>query len=104
MKLLTCLITLVATAAGSPIATRATTEFQLKTTGSSQAAHNDLYVYTYHTGAGLNDAVLDPNAANAPKIYLNGTKALFDLGTEFPWGMIAVGNTNYACTFSFASV
>lgn len=97
MKLLTSLLILAATAIASPIA-RATKQFQLKTTASSQAAHNNLYVYTYHTGAGLNDAVLDQDVTKAPKIYLNGTKALFDLGSDFPWGMVAVGDTNYAGT------
>ncbi|KAJ5574036.1 uncharacterized protein N7459_008463 [Penicillium hispanicum] len=95
MKLFASLVLLAATALATPIA-RATKKFQLKTSGASQPAHNDLYIRTYHTGAGLNDAVLDKNGTNAPNIYFNGTQALFDLGTEFPWGMIAPGDTNYA--------
>ncbi|BCR87189.1 uncharacterized protein ACHE_31176A [Aspergillus chevalieri] len=104
MKLLTSLTTtLLATAAtASPLISRAssdeaitTKKFHLKTTASDASAHNNLYVYAYHTGAGLNDAVLSANADDASKAFVNGTNVQFDLGTPFPWGVNMVGATNY---------
>jgi hypothetical protein len=74
----------------------ATDTFYLKTSGAENAAHNDLYVYGYHTGAGLNDAVLTPDVDTASKGYLNGTRVEFDYKTAFPWGLAPVGVTNYA--------
>ncbi|KAL5041666.1 hypothetical protein BDW71DRAFT_191430 [Aspergillus fruticulosus] len=70
--------------------------FYLKTSGAENSAHNDLYVYGYHTGAGLNDAVLTPDIETASKAYLNGTIVLFDYNTTFPWGLSPWGVTNYA--------
>ena len=47
----------------------------------------DGYVAPYHIGAGTNDVVLsDRNVAG--KGYLNGTKQLFDFGSDFTWGMV----------------
>lgn len=95
MKFLASLAILVATAVANPIA-RAPKEFHLKTSDASHSEHNDLYVYAYHTGAGFNDAVLSKNASIASSFHLNGTNALADLKTEFPWGVYVPGNTNYA--------
>lgn len=97
MKFFTA-VTLLATAALANPLTRARREFHLKTMGAKNTNHNNLFIYAYHTGAGLNDAVLDKNGANASPFYFNGTQALADLGTDFPWGLIATGDTNYACT------
>lgn len=97
MKFLTAIALLAATAVANPVARAPKKEFHLKTTGAKNADHNNLFVYAYHTGAGLNDAVLDKDGSNASPIYLNGTRALADLKTEFPWGLIATGDTNYAC-------
>ncbi|KAJ5176597.1 uncharacterized protein N7482_002474 [Penicillium canariense] len=95
MKFLALLPMLAATVTANAVA-RAPTEFHLKTTGASNADHNDLFVYAYHTGAGFNDAVLDKDGSKASPIYLNGTRALADLKTDFPWGLVAIGDTNYA--------
>lgn len=96
MKFLASLAILAAAVTANPVAQTAK-EFNLKTSGAKNKNHNNLFVYAYHTGAGLNDAVLDKDGSNASKIYLNGTTALADLGTEYPWGLIATGDTNYAC-------
>lgn len=103
MKLLTLLSLLAATAIANPVERAAKKEFHLKTSGASHPRHNGLFVYAYHTGAGLNDAVLDKDGTNASPIYLNGTRALADLKTEFPWGLVAVGDTNYACEFLWST-
>ncbi|KAJ5461262.1 uncharacterized protein N7458_002814 [Penicillium daleae] len=95
MKFLASLAVLTTAVMANPV-TRDTNQFHLKTAGATNALHNDLYVYAYHTGAGLNDAVLDKDDTNAAPFYLNGTSALATLGTEFPWGMSANGDTNYA--------
>ena len=96
MKFLASLAILAATVTANPVVRNAK-EFNLKTSGAENKNHNNLFVYAYHTGAGLNDAVLDKDDSYASKIYLNGTTALADLGTEYPWGLIATGDTNYAC-------
>lgn len=57
----------------------------------------NLLVEAYHTGAGLNDAVLTKNVSTAAKFYLNGTVAQFDLGSpDIQWFMAMGGDTNYA--------
>ncbi|KAJ5196793.1 hypothetical protein N7449_007272 [Penicillium cf. viridicatum] len=95
MKFLASLLLLATSAIAAPLTTRQSKNFHLKSTGATNADHNDLYVYAYHTGAGLNDAVLTKDASIASPFYLNGTNALADLKTEFSWGLIATGNTNY---------
>ncbi|KAJ5099374.1 hypothetical protein N7532_006375 [Penicillium argentinense] len=95
MKFLSTLALLVATATATPVA-RSTKEFHLKTSGAQNEAHNDLYLQTYHTGAGLNDAVFTKGSDKASPVYFNGTQALVDLQSEFPWGIVATGDTNYA--------
>ncbi|KAJ5948749.1 hypothetical protein N7454_002056 [Penicillium verhagenii] len=90
------LATTVATALANPVVSRSAKEFKLKTTGSTTPEFNDLYLYSYHTGAGLSDGVLDSNATVATKFSLNGTVASADLGTNFPWGLTVAGDTNYA--------
>jgi hypothetical protein len=54
------------------------------------------YVTGFHVGAGLDDAVLLGNKSRASRGYLNGTRQLFDLGTDFPWGMVMVQQPGYA--------
>lgn len=98
MKFLASLFLLATSALAVPVAnSNESKHFHLKSTGATNADHNNLYVYAYHTGAGLNDAVLTKNASKASSVYLNGTNANFDLKTEFSWGVVATGNTNYAC-------
>ena len=87
----------MATAALATPVAKSPKEFHLKTAGASNAKFNDLFVYAYHTGAGFNDAVLSKDNTIASAFYFNGTMALADLKTEFPWGMIAPGDANYAC-------
>lgn len=103
MKFLASLLLLATSAIAAPVATTAKRQesqhFHLKSTGATNADHNNLYVYSYHTGAGLSDAVLTNDVSIASSIYLNGTNALVDLGTEFTWGLIATGDTNYACEY-----
>lgn len=96
MKFLATLALLAATAMANPV-TRTAKNFHLKTSGAGNSAHNNLFVYAYHTGAGFNDAVLSTDGTDASSFYLNGTYALANLGTDYPWGIIATGDTNYAC-------
>lgn len=96
MKFLASLALLAATAMANPV-TRTTKEFHLETSGAGNSRHNSLFVYAYHTGAGFNDAVLSTDGTDASPFYLNGTLALANLGTDYPWGMIATSDTNYAC-------
>jgi hypothetical protein len=70
-------------------------KFRLKTGGSSNIEHNNLYVESYHTGAGASDAVLAGLNTSAI-FFLNGTNAQYDAGTPFPWGINLEGDTNYA--------
>ncbi|KAL3475243.1 hypothetical protein BJX99DRAFT_229879 [Aspergillus californicus] len=99
MKLISTLSLLLSAAVASPFVARqdnATNTFYLKTYGAENQDHNDLYVYGYHTGAGLNDAVLTSDRETASAAYLNGTSVLFDYSTSFRWGMLPLGVTNYA--------
>jgi hypothetical protein len=100
MKFLSAIALLAATAVANPLISRSTNstkkEFNLKTTGSNQADYNDLFLTTYHTGAGENDAVLQNKADAATAFYLNGTTAIADLGTSYVWGFEIGGDTNYA--------
>ena len=90
------------TALAAPLDGRnAATEYYLKTcvvkgpedTGSPK---DGLYVSAYHTGAGLNDAILAANISIASKGFLNGTNQQFDFDTSFPWGMVLGVDVNYA--------
>jgi hypothetical protein len=100
MKFFSSLALLASAVAATPIliARNTTTNFHLKTTGASNSAHNDLYVYGYHTGAGLNDAVLTSDVGTASPAFLNGTNVQFALDTPFPWGLYMVGQNNYGGT------
>ncbi|GMG11883.1 unnamed protein product [Aspergillus oryzae] len=93
MKFFSSLALLVSAVAANPILrTRDTPKnFHLKTTGADNSAHNDLYVYGYHTGAGFNDAVLTSDVGTASPAFLNGTNVQFSLDTPFPWGLINTG-------------
>lgn len=71
-------------------------EYKLRTqTTDSLSDKNGLYVTAYHTGAGLNDAVLGSNIARASRGFLNDTHQLFDFETTFPWGLNIGGGANY---------
>ncbi len=74
-----------------------TLEYYLRTrTTDPSSDKNGLYLYAYHTGAGLNDVVLNSNVTGASPAFLNDTYQLFDFGSAFPWGLSMGGNTNYA--------
>lgn len=88
---------LTASTIAATVASSSSKHFNLKSSGATNQEHNNLYVYAYHTGAGLNDAVLTEDVNTASSAYLNGTNALFDLNTELPWGVVATGNTKYIC-------
>lgn len=108
MKFINTLSLLIGAAAASPFQvgrrdSQNPDKFHLKTSGSENPDHNDLYVYGYHTGAGLNDAVLTPDVETASTGFLNGTKLQFDYDTQFSWGMNPVGVTNYAGEYLFIS-
>ena len=61
--------------------------FHLKSKGATNQEHNNLYVYEYHTGPGINDAALTKDVNTASSVFLIGTKALSNFNTEFPWGV-----------------
>ncbi|CAI7630277.1 hypothetical protein N7533_004067 [Penicillium manginii] len=96
MKFLASIALLAATVSAGPVASRAPKQFTLKTSGAENDAHNDLYLYSYHTGAGLSDAVFSDGTANSAHISLNGTEAQVDLGNTFSWGIIASGDNSYS--------
>ena len=69
---------------------------EVKSHQRAKSSYNSLYVTTYHTGAGLNDATFVKNQSNAAVGYLNGTSTstakapdnaqLFDLSSNTsPW-------------------
>ncbi|OCT52583.1 hypothetical protein CLCR_10785 [Cladophialophora carrionii] len=64
-----------------------------KDTGSNKT---NLYVYSYHTGAGLGDAALSSNKSTAWQGYLNGTQQLMTYPNNAigPWPL-AVQNGPY---------
>lgn len=102
MKLLAPLTLLAATVAANPIVPRqdqgqdgSSKTFTLKTTNAQNPQHDNLYVWAYHTGAGLNDAVLG-DSEKGSHASLNGTNVNFELGSAFPWGMFMPGAANYA--------
>ncbi|KAJ5191347.1 uncharacterized protein N7498_010332 [Penicillium cinerascens] len=96
MRFLSVIALLAATAVANPVARSTKKEFHLKTTGAAKADFNDLFVITYHTGAGTNDALLENKGSIATPFYLNGTTALANLGNVFPWGFEMGGDSNYA--------
>jgi hypothetical protein len=87
-RILSSLALLAASAAMVNADLTTTKPFHLKTSGASNPAHNNLYVYAYHTGAGTNDAVLTPDVTVANPVILNETYTQFDLGESFPWGFM----------------
>jgi len=95
------LFTFFSVALSSPVESRALKEYRLQTKivnnkNDHGSFKGKLWLSAYHTGAGLNDAVLLKNGSEAIKGYLNETIQQFDLGTEFPWFMAMGGDANYA--------
>ncbi|KAL2351607.1 hypothetical protein BJ546DRAFT_851931 [Cryomyces antarcticus] len=72
------------------------TQLSPRDQGRSRAHLDHLYLYSYHTGAGLNDVALNASKTHASKGFLNVTATEFDLGNTWPYGM-ALG---YAATYA----
>ncbi|KAK8200329.1 hypothetical protein HDK77DRAFT_225434 [Phyllosticta capitalensis] len=83
-------------------------EFRLQTklvnaNDSTKAKFSGLYLSSYHTGAGLSDAVFIANETRGVKAFLNetvpatahGARLEFDFGNDFPWGL-TLGYQSYA--------
>lgn len=69
--------------------------------GQKHKRFDGLYVQLYHTGAGLDDAVVTKNKSETVTAYLNGTKNLFNVpeaaGQAFsPWGTFIEQLSTYA--------
>ncbi|EME78756.1 uncharacterized protein MYCFIDRAFT_89396 [Pseudocercospora fijiensis CIRAD86] len=106
MKLFTSLLALAGLATAALNTTR---EYQLKTClksgQSGKSRYDNLWLSSYHTGAGLNDVVFDETRAAASKGFLNATNVtsgdrtyynqLFDLGTTFAWGLVIVESESF---------
>ncbi|CAG7971834.1 unnamed protein product [Penicillium salamii] len=96
MKSLTSLLMMTTSTIAATVASSSSEHFHLKSSGATNQEHNNLYVYAYHTGSGLSDAALTNDVNTASSVYLNGTNALFDFNTKFPWGFVVTSNTKYA--------
>lgn len=98
MKTVISLFILAASAIITPVAgTLSPGHFGLKSIGATNQEYNNLYVYAYYIGVGLNDAVLTKDVNAASSVYLNGINAFFDLNTELLWGVVATGDNKYIC-------
>ncbi|KAF9884395.1 hypothetical protein FE257_001795 [Aspergillus nanangensis] len=97
MQFLASLALLLSVVGANPIqrAKEIGNHFYLKTEDSETEYHNGLYVYGYHSAAGMNDAVLSGNVEDASPAFMNGTYVQFDLDTPFPWGLV-MSQVNYA--------
>ncbi|CDM32846.1 unnamed protein product [Penicillium roqueforti FM164] len=96
MKTVISLFILAASAIITPVAgTLSPGHFGLKSIGATNQEYNNLYVYAYYIGVGLNDAVLTKDVNAASSVYLNGINAFFDLNTELLWGVVATGDNKY---------
>lgn len=63
---------------------------------------SDLWVFSYHTGAGLGVAGLSPNKTSAWEGYLNGTQQLFTYPNNEigPWPLSLVFGNSYQREYS----
>lgn len=77
MKLLSLATIATGLLIGVEAITNTTQEFRLKTAlkpgQKGKSAYKDLYLEAYHTGAGLDDAVMVPRKSAGIKGFLNGT-------------------------------
>ncbi|MCJ1244255.1 hypothetical protein MMC30_001453 [Trapelia coarctata] len=85
----------VSTASSTPTSIVPTSRTYVLKTNSSNPTFSNLYLESYHTGAGLGDAVLVPAAPGSrfSNGFLNGTYQEFDFGNIFPWGMYMTSPT-----------
>jgi len=114
MRFITSTITIlsvVASAVGQSLSLNTSEAYylrtQLKSNQTGQGKHEDLWLSAYHTGAGLNDAVLNSNRSRAIAGFTNATNITnpdggffqyqeFDLGSAFPWGLYIQGGDAYS--------
>ncbi|KAF2217248.1 hypothetical protein CERZMDRAFT_93298 [Cercospora zeae-maydis SCOH1-5] len=74
---------------------------ELQPSSANKTDYNNLWLSTYHTGAGLNDVVFQSTQNNSAKAYFSPTNVtdrdnlLFDLGTTFTWGLVMVPNEQF---------
>jgi len=101
------LLALSALASTALSAINDTREYRLRTEVKphqrGKKAYNNLFLYAYHTGAGLDDAAVSSNVSIAETSYLNATATstpsapdnheLFDLGTTYPF--VGLSNSCY---------
>ena len=90
------LCALLATTSSSSLLRRQTQEYHLQSKcvscANDKGTHKGgLYIESYHTGAGLSDAVFTKNVSMAARGYLNGTMQQFDLQDNAIW-YLAMGN------------
>ena len=57
-------------------------------------------MFTHTTRAQALMIALTKDVNTASSVFLIGTKALFNFNTEFPWGVVATGDTKYTCEYS----
>ncbi|EMF09735.1 uncharacterized protein SEPMUDRAFT_151649 [Sphaerulina musiva SO2202] len=103
MNLITLLIASIGFAAAALNIT--SPQFYLKIDSQSRTSQfNDLWLASYHTGAGLNDVVFSagqPGIEGIQKGFFNATNVtgsdnlLFDLGNDFAWGLKMVPNQQF---------
>ncbi|KAF3932512.1 hypothetical protein ABW20_dc0100333 [Dactylellina cionopaga] len=104
MKLFSTIITALLCFATAVTAIKNTTrEFHLKTKllnpTHERAKFNNLYLYSYHTGAGLSDGCFDtkpiPNGNGIAFYNKTATTVIFQLSDDFPWGLSLTYDTMY---------
>ncbi|OBT78094.1 hypothetical protein VF21_02749 [Pseudogymnoascus sp. 05NY08] len=89
------LLAVLGVAAAAPNTSNPTKPYRLQTkVVIGDDSKNNLYVQSYHTGAGLNDVALVSEGGSAG--YLNGTYQQFDLnGATFPSGLVLAYTETY---------
>ncbi|PGH27072.1 hypothetical protein AJ80_01258 [Polytolypa hystricis UAMH7299] len=70
--------------------------YYLRTANSGVPAHDGLYVSSFHTGAGLSDAVVQPVRGDAAKGFLKDTHQQFQIGDELEWAMVMGVDANFS--------
>lgn len=97
---LAALLPFISLALAAPVTDATSTapkKFILKTVVTSGNKNKgNLYIESYHTGAGLGDAVLTAQSNYTYPAFLNNTSLQFDFGTDYPWALSLAGAANYA--------
>lgn len=92
----------------NPIPPPARYNLQTKVVGDHKdcgSDKNNLWLYSYHTGAALGDAALSPNKSSAWEAYLNDTRQSFTLGGihTAPWYLSIIWYNPYT-NFDFVEM